>query len=209
MIESLIEFLQELPVWAILTMTFVIAFIENLVPPSPSDVLLVFMGSLIGMHVVGFPEVLSVATAGSVMGFATAYAMGRRYGEAIAGSRWVPFVDHDTLAHVERLFDRYHGLIIVSNRFLAGTRAVVAFAAGVSRLPFARTIIQCGISALAWNALLLYVGMHVGQRWRDVEGYLSAYGWLITGIIVIGIGIWVYRRRRATKDARSDASTDA
>jgi membrane protein DedA with SNARE-associated domain len=208
MIESLIEFLQGLPVWAILTMTFFVAFIENLVPPSPSDVLLVFMGSLIGMHVVEFGAVLGVATAGSVVGFATAYAMGRRYGEAIASSRWVPFVDHETLAHVERLFDRYHGLIIVSNRFLAGTRAVVAFAAGVSRLPIVRTIIQCGVSALAWNALLLYAGMHVGQRWRDVEGYLSAYGWLITGILIIAIATWIYRRRRAANVARQEASKD-
>ncbi|MFN4908483.1 MAG: DedA family protein [Bacteroidota bacterium] len=208
MIESLIEFLQGLPVWAILGMTFAIAFIENLVPPSPSDVLLVFMGSLIGMHVVEFGQVLSVATAGSVIGFITAYGIGRRYGEAIAGSRWVPFVDHDTLAHVERLFDRYHGLIIVSNRFLAGTRAVVAFAAGVSRLPLVRTVIQCGISALVWNALLLYVGMHVGQRWRDVEGYLSAYGWLITGVLAIGIAVWLYRRRRARQRAAADTPTD-
>jgi membrane protein DedA with SNARE-associated domain len=196
MIESLIEFLQGLPVWAILSLTFVIAFIENLVPPSPSDVLLVFMGSLIGMGVIGFTPALSVATAGSVIGFCVAYALGRRYGPAVADSRWVPFIDHETLAYVEQLFDKYHGLIIVSNRFLAGTRAVVAFAAGVSRLPLVRTVIQCTISALAWNGILLFAGMHVGQRWREVEGYLSAYGWIITTILVIGVGYWLWRRRK-------------
>lgn len=196
MIESLIEFLQGLPVWAILAVTFLIAFIENLVPPSPSDVLLVFMGSLIGMGVMGFTPALTVATAGSVVGFCAAYALGRRYGEAIAESPWVPFIDKDTLAYVERLFDKYHGLIIVSNRFLAGTRAVVAFAAGVSKLPLVRTVIQCSISALAWNAILLFAGMHVGQRWRDVEGYLSAYGWVITMALVLGAGYWIWRRRR-------------
>jgi len=196
MIESLIEFLQGLPVWAILAVTFLIAFIENLVPPSPSDVLLVFMGSLIGMGVIGFTPTLTVATVGSVAGFCVAYALGRRYGEAIAESRWVPFIDHDTLAYVERLFDKYHGLIIVSNRFLAGTRAVVAFAAGVSKLPLIRTVIQCSISALVWNGILLFAGMHVGQRWRDVEGYISAYGWAITIVLALGFGYWLWRRRR-------------
>jgi membrane protein DedA with SNARE-associated domain len=78
----------------------------------------------------------------------------------------------------------------------------------VSRLPIVRTIIQCGVSALAWNALLLYAGMHVGQRWRDVEGYLSAYGWLITGILIIAIATWIYRRRRAANVARQEASKE-
>lgn len=196
MIESLIEFLQGLPVWALLAITFLIAFVENLVPPSPSDVLLVFIGSLVGVGVMAFPPAVGVATAGSVIGFCTAYAIGRRYGEAIADSRWVPFIDHETLRQVERLFDKYHGLIIVSNRFLAGTRAVVAFAAGVARLPLLRTVLQCAISALVWNGLLLFAGMHVGQRWRDVESYLSAYGWVITAIIVIAATIWWVRRRK-------------
>lgn len=199
MIESFIALLQGLPPWAIAAAAFLIAYVENLFPPSPSDVLLVFIGSLIGMGLVDFSIMLTAASAGSTSGFLTAYVLGRRYGEAIADTPWIPFINRDLLARVERLFDRYHGLIIVVNRFLAGTRAVVAFAAGVVRLPLARTVVYSTISALAWNGLLLWLGMHVGQRWRDVEGYISAYGWVITAIVIGVVGFVMWRKRR-TKD---------
>lgn len=196
MIESFIAVLQGLPPWAIATAAFFIAYVENLFPPSPSDVLLVFIGSLIGMGLVDLPMMLTAATAGSTSGFLTAYLLGRRYGEAIADTPWIPFINRDLLARVEGLFDRYHGLIIIANRFLAGTRAVVAFAAGVVRLPLARTVIYSGISALAWNGLLLWIGMNVGQRWRDVEGYISAYGWVITALIIGTVSFVIWRRKK-------------
>jgi membrane protein DedA with SNARE-associated domain len=196
MIESFIAVLQGLPPWAIATAAFFIAYVENLFPPSPSDVLLVFIGSLIGMGLVDLPMMLTAATAGSTSGFLTAYLLGRRYGEAIADTPWIPFINRDLLARVEGLFDRYHGLIIVANRFLAGTRAVVAFAAGVVRLPLTRTVIYSGISALAWNGLLLWIGMNVGQRWRDVEGYISAYGWIITAIVIGAVGFVIWRKKK-------------
>ena len=196
MIESLITLLQSFPTWALVVTAFVVAYVENLFPPSPSDVLTVFIGSLIGMGLGDFSTFLTSSTLGSIGGFCTAYLLGRRYGEAIADSPFVPFITREMLGRVEKLFDRYHGLIIIANRFLAGTRAVVAFAAGVVRLPLPRTLAYSAISALAWNATLLWLGTAVGQRWRDVEGYLAAYGWLITGAIAVAAIIWLLRRRK-------------
>lgn len=195
MLEALVTFLQGLPPAGILALTFVVAYIENLVPPSPSDVLLVFLGTLVGMDIVGFVPMLVTSTAGSTLGFATAYLLGRRYGEAIIATPYVPFIDRVLVDKVERLFDKYHGLIIVANRFLAGTRAVISFVAGIVRMPFPRTLLYCTVSAAAWNAILLIVGLNVGSRWREVDGYLSAYGWIVSGLLVVAIVIWIIRKR--------------
>ncbi|MBC8124819.1 MAG: DedA family protein [Candidatus Kapabacteria bacterium] len=196
MLETLVTFFMGLPPWGVLALTFFIAYIENLFPPAPSDVVLVFIGTIVGVGVVGFVPTLIAATAGSVLGFSTAYALGRRYGNAIADSPLVPFITRDLIAKVERWFDKYQGLIIIANRFLAGTRAVIAFVAGISRLPFPRTVIYCAVSAAIWNAILLTVGVNVGSRWRDVDQYIAAYGWVVTGLIVVGLGIWYYRKRK-------------
>lgn len=196
MLETLVTFFMGLPPWGVLALTFTIAYVENLFPPSPSDVLLVFIGTIVGVGVVGFIPTLIAATAGSVLGFSTAYGLGRRYGDAIADSPLVPFITRDLIAKVERWFDKYHGLIIIANRFLAGTRAVIAFVAGISRLPFPRTVIYCAVSAAVWNAILLAIGVNVGSRWRDVDQYIAAYGWVVTGLIVVGLGIWYYRKRK-------------
>lgn len=196
MLEPLVDLLQGLPPAGVFLFAFLIAWVENLFPPSPSDVLLVLAGTLIGLGTVDFFPLLAVSTAGSVGGFATAYWLGRRYGPAIVESPWVPFLDASLMEKVERWFDRWHGLIIVVNRFLAGTRAVVAFAAGIVRLPATRTFVYCAISATAWNALLLVAGQHLGTHWRDVEGLLSTYGWIVTGLIVLFIALWFFRKRR-------------
>ncbi len=196
MIETLVTFFQGLPPTGVLALTFGIAYIENLFPPSPSDVLLVFIGTIVGIGVVGFVPTLVAATAGSVLGFSTAYGLGRRYGDAIADSPMVPFITRDLIVKVERWFDKYHGLIIVANRFLAGTRAVISFVAGISKLPFPRTLVYCAVSAALWNALLLTIGVNVGERWRDVDQYISAYGWVVTGLLAIGITVWIYRKRK-------------
>ena len=52
MIETLVTFFQGLPPTGVLALTFGIAYIENLFPPSPSDVLLVFIGTIVGSMVV-------------------------------------------------------------------------------------------------------------------------------------------------------------
>lgn len=199
MLESIVTFLQSLPPWGVLGVTFLIAYIENLFPPSPSDVLLVFCGTIVGIGTVGFVPMLTMATLGSVTGFGTAYWLGRKYGTQIAEKRWVPFLNMDTIGRVQRWFDKYHGLIIVVNRFLSGTRAVISFAAGITAMPFPRTVIYCTISAAVWNALMILLGMQFGSRWRDVDQYLSAYGTVITILLVaavVGWFVWKWWKKR-------------
>lgn len=201
MLESIVTFLQSLPPWGVLGVTFLIAYIENLFPPSPSDVLLVFCGTIVGIGTVGFVPMLIVATVGSVTGFSTAYWLGRKYGTRIAEKRWVPFLNMDTIGRVQRWFDKYHGLIIVVNRFLSGTRAVISFAAGITAMPFPRTVLYCTISAAVWNALMILLGMQFGSRWRDVDQYLSAYGTVITILLVaaiVGWFVWKWWKNRQT-----------
>jgi len=195
----LIEFLSGLPVWGVLLFALFVCYIENLVPPSPSDVLLLFCGTMVGLGTVGFVPLLAAATVGSVAGFATTYWIGRNYGRRLVDSGKIPFVDKESIAKVERWFDKYQSLIIIANRFLAGTRGVVSFVAGLSRLPFLRTTILSLVSATAWNALMIWLGMLFGANWRVVESYMGTYGWVITGILAIVVIIWLIRRKRKPK----------
>lgn len=201
MIEELVLTLQTLPVWGILWLTLGIAYIENLFPPSPSDLLLVFIGTLVGFGTVSFTSILIVATIGSVAGFVTAYAIGRRLGLRITNIRWLPFLSVENFEKVERLFARYHGLIVIGNRFIPGTRAIIAFAAGATKLPFPRTAIYSALSATLWNAILIWFGSFLGERWREADAYLSAYGTTVTILLVIAFIIWAivaWRKRRLT-----------
>jgi membrane protein DedA with SNARE-associated domain len=191
--EDIVRTLQSVSPGAILALVFAIAFIENVFPPSPSDVLIVFGGSLIGMGRIGFLEVLVSATAGSTVGFLLMYAIGKSFGRKIIERGKLPFIPLDSLHVVEGWFRKYGYWIIVANRFLSGTRAVISFFAGVSEMQIVPTTILCGLSALAWNAILVTGGYYLGNNWERIGFYLNMYSGVVTSLIVLGILFVVVR----------------
>lgn len=193
--------MQQLPPLGVIAFAFVIAYIENLFPPSPSDVLLVFIGSLVGIGTVGFIPVLIASTAGSTLGFVTAYWLGHRHGRALLERGWLPFITEAMLEKVDRWFATYHNWIIIGNRFLAGTRAVIAFSAGITRLPFPRTTILSALSACAWNSILISIGMVLGREWHTFESILSTYGWIVTIAVVLVAAYFIIKKTKSRKSA--------
>lgn len=197
--EQGITWLQQLSPAGVLGLMFLIAYVENIFPPSPSDMLLVFAGTLIGIGAIGFVPALLAATAGSTLGFMTAYGMGRYFENHIVEGRFGRFLPLAAIMQVERLFQRFGYSVIVANRFLAGTRAIVSFFAGMSKMNLAATTGLCAVGALAWNAILLYMGKIFGGNWRLAVEYLIVYSkWatLIFGAVMVGVVWWFLRKRR-------------
>lgn len=200
-VEKIILWLQQLSPFGVMVAIFLIAYIENIFPPSPSDVLLVFAGTLIGIGTVGFVPSLITATLGSTLGFMTAYAAGRYFEKEVIEGRFSRFLPVNTFAKVETLFRKYGYGVIIANRFLAGTRAIVSFFAGMSRMNFVPTTLLCAASATVWNIMLLWLGKSLGGNWREAGNYLATYS---TGVTVILLAValifflrWLIKRRKA------------
>src|SRR6266508_614877 len=114
--EQAISWLQTLPPVGVLAVMFLIAYIENIFPPSPSDAALVFAGTLIGIGVIGFAPALIVATLGSVLGFMTAYVLGRYFEQHFVSGRYHRFLPVNAIHQVERLFNRFgYGMVFANN----------------------------------------------------------------------------------------------
>ncbi|MEP7272638.1 MAG: DedA family protein [Acidobacteriota bacterium] len=208
-IEGLLTLLQQLPPYGILLAVFLVAYIENLFPPAPCDVLIVFAGTLVGAGTVGFAWTLIAATLGGTLGFMTAYAAGRFLDEHIKAGKFSRYLPVSAFQQVERLFQRYGYAVIVVNRFLAGTRAVVSFFAGMSQMNLLLTTVLSALSAGVWNALLLYFGMAFANNWKQVIGYLAFYSKVATAIVLLAVGLflwWYFRRRRAAARASTTTS---
>jgi membrane protein DedA with SNARE-associated domain len=199
-VEQGIGLLQQLPPLGVLAVIFLIAYIENVFPPSPSDVLLVFAGALIGFGTLGFVPALFAATLGSTLGFVTAYGAGRYFEGHVIEGRFSRFLPVGAIASVEAMFRRYGYGVIVANRFLAGTRALVSFFAGMSRMNLAKTTALCAVSAAVWNTLLLLLGKALGSNWRMAGHYLMLYSKLVTAITVAAVLLfaawWYWKKRR-------------
>lgn len=191
--EDFIHHLQSLDPLLIYVAVFAIAFIENIFPPFPSDVVVAFAGSLAGMQRVGFLETLLSATLGSTLGFIVMYKIGDWFGDRILERGKIKFIPVEAVTKVEEWFHRYGYGIIIANRFMAGTRAVVSFFAGMSDLNLMKTTILSFVSALAWNTILIFAGYNVGQNWQKIGFYLNTYSYVATAVVVVLILVFVIR----------------
>jgi membrane protein DedA with SNARE-associated domain len=179
MFELAIDFLSSVPWYWVLIIAFLTTFTENIFPPAPGDSILVFTGTLIGLGVVGFIPLLLISTLGSTLGFAVMFYFGSKFDTALMKSDKFQFISRDALKKVELWFNIYGYKLIVANRFLSGTRAVISFFAGMSKLNFTKTIILSAFSSLIWNSILLYFGFAFGDNWEAIDNYLSIYGKII------------------------------
>ncbi len=202
MLEYAVEFIKGLPPSGVLAFVCFITFLENVFPPSPSDTILVFCGTLIGLGTVGFVPMMASATFGSVLGFLAMYWVGARYGTQIIESKRFDFLPIDGIHRAEDWFRRYGFWVIIANRFLSGTRAVISMVAGIAKMPLGTTTLLSALSAAVWNGILLFAGATLGRNWAKMDEYLQLYGKvLLVALAVIVAGIFAYRywKKRAKK----------
>jgi membrane protein DedA with SNARE-associated domain len=202
--DRIVHWIMQLdPFWAYVAIT-VVSFIENVFPPFPSDVIVVAIGSLIGLGRMDYLIALLMTSVGSTIGFMVMYEVGDWFGARILESGRLKFLPIDQVHRAEAWFRKYGAWIIVANRFMSGTRAIISFFVGMSDVPPGRSAVFAFLSSLGWYALLLFAGRELGANWHEIGFYLEAYGELITFAIVLGIALIVLvryaRRRRISPD---------
>ncbi len=203
MFETAIEFLTSVSWYWVLIIALLTTMIENLFPPAPGDSIIVFAGTLIALGTVGFIPLLIATTLGSVLGFIIMFILGRNVDEKMMNSSLFSFISRDGIKKVESWFQKYGYGLIVANRFLSGTRAVISFFAGMSHLVFWKTVVLSAVSALLWNGILLGLGALFGEHLDEIFEYMKLYGKIllpIGGIVILGFVInWYLKRRKATQ----------
>ena len=203
-VEVFTAWLRDLPTAGIYAVLFLVAWGENVLPPIPGDIVVVVAGSFVALGILGVVPAFVLATLGSVLGFLTVYAVGRRLGEAVHDPdrmRWIP---RGPVQVAEVWFARWGMGVVAANRFLSGGRAVIALLAGSSKLKLAPVAVWATFSAVLWNAVLVGGGYVLGSEWERVVGFLRAYGRGVTAVLVIvAVGAVVRRtiRRRARRAA--------
>jgi membrane protein DedA with SNARE-associated domain len=203
MFETILTQFSDLtPFWIYLTIFF-FSYIENLFPPSPSDLVVVIGGSLAGTGTISFIPLFFSATLGSLAGFLTAFLIGWQFDKKLVHSGKLKFITVQSIEKVETAFRKFGYYLIVVNRFLPGTRAVISFFAGMSRLNVNKTTLLSLISAGLWNAILIYLGIAFGKNVDLVDGYLKNYSnivLIITGVVILFFVLKYFITKRKTQN---------
>lgn len=198
-LTDIVEWMSSLPVLWAYVIILVISYGENVLPPIPGDMIIVFGGYLVGIGRLDVIPVIVLSTIGGSAGFMTMYAVGHRIGRHVLqrrGTRWIPI---KRLDRAREMLARWgHGLIL-ANRFLPGLRSVISLSVGMAHMPAGRTTMFASFSALAWSGLLIGLGFYLGDHWEQVSEYLKNYGWAVTTVIVCFVAIQLFLSYRGTK----------
>ncbi|MBU1097337.1 MAG: hypothetical protein CVV23_09370 [Ignavibacteriae bacterium HGW-Ignavibacteriae-2] len=202
MLEHILAFMATVDTTYIYLILFFFSFVENVFPPSPSDVVVIVGSSLIASTPLGYLPVLFITSVGSALGFVLMYFIGKLVGDKVVRSGKLKFITNEDMSKTDMWFDKYGYKLIVANRFLPGTRSVISFFAGVYELDILKTFILASISSFLWNSIIIYLGMELGNNISLIDSYLSTYSTIIAVLSFLIVLFFLFRffsKKRAQK----------
>lgn len=204
---AFVEWMRGLPPLGIYAILFVVSWGENVVPPVPGDLVVVVAGSFAALGILALGPTFVVATSGSLLGFLTVYAVGRRLGEAVHDPNRMRWIPRGPIRMADVWLSKWGLGVVAANRFLSGGRAVIGLLVGSSRLPIGPVTFWAAVSAALWNVVLVGGGYAVGTEWERVVALLQQYGRVVTALVAIAVAAFFVRRyvRRRSRRAASEA----
>lgn len=187
------------PGWLAYLTVFLATALENVFPPTPSDVMVALAGFL-SHHGVTVPLlVFAFAWGGGMVTATGVYLVSRRHGRTFfaspLGQRLLPA---NAVAAMEREYRRFGAGGLFIARLIPGIRTFVAPFAGLIELTPARALGPIALASALWYAGLTWAGAALGAEWEAIVkfiGHLNA-GLAIFGLVVVGgLVIWRLARR--------------
>ena len=178
-----------------------IVFLGALGIPFPGTLIVIAAGAFSREGFLPWHTTGLIAWACVVIGDCIGYAMGhyargpllRRLGRS------------DTWARADRFFQRWGGISVFLTRFLiTGIAVPVNVIAGMGTISF-RTFLFYDVSGEAiWVFGYGGLGYLFGSQWEVVSEFISGFGGLILGLVMLGVGVWQWKKRLRDIENRKD-----
>jgi membrane protein DedA with SNARE-associated domain len=171
----------------------VLMAIESACIPLPSELIMPFAGYLV---FTGTMKLLWVATAGALgcnLGSLLAYEIGCYGGRPLVEryGRWV-LLGRRELDAADRFFARWGYLAVFVARMMPVIRTFIALPAGIARMPRLRFHVYTFLGSWPWCFGLAWLGMKLGENWRQLGKYFHRFDAVILLALAIGV-FWFIR----------------
>ena len=191
---------------------FLLIAIENIFPPIPSEVILVFGGFMTTYTSLNIPIMILAATLGSLLGAIVLYYIGKifnkeRLKRIVNGKIGkVLRLKASDIEKADKWFDTKGNKTVFFCRFIPIVRSLISIPAGMSEMPMQKFLLYTISGSLIWNTVLIIVGSIVGDKWETIVGYLDNFSNIILIILVIIFVIALYywfviRKKKQSKKA--------
>jgi membrane protein DedA with SNARE-associated domain len=175
--------------------------IENIFLPLPSELIMPLAGFETANGRLSLSGVILAGTIGSVLGALPLYYAGRALGEE-RPEKWLERYGRWTLLRakdLERASARFSGnsfVDVIIAQMVPGVRGLISIPAGMARMNLGLFLLANFIGTIVWCAMLALAGRILGANFTRIHRFLGPVGWTILGILVVGLGVWAFARRR-------------
>ncbi len=191
---------------------FLLIAIENIFPPIPSEVILVFGGFMTTYTSLNIPIMILASTLGSLLGAIVLYYIGKifnkeRLKRIVNGKIGkVLRLKASDIEKADKWFDTKGNKTVFFCRFIPIVRSLISIPAGMSEMPMQKFLLYTILGSLIWNTVLIIVGSIVGDKWETIVGYLDNFSNIILIILVIIFVVALYywfviRKKKQNKKA--------
>lgn len=193
---------------------FFLIFIENVFPPIPSELILVFGGFISKSLNLNFLLLVVFATLGSSTGAIILYYAGKKIPlekmESFLEKKWVKrlgFKPGDIKKSL-KYFEKYSTFAVFFGRCIPVVRSLISIPAGMQNMSLRKFLIYTTIGSGIWNTLLIYIGRVTQDKWKEGLLILERYSNRILGLIILAFVIKFLVKRFLKKRKKLEEGKD-
>jgi membrane protein DedA with SNARE-associated domain len=182
---------------------FLVALLENLFPPIPSEVIFPLVGFVAYHNNLGIAHAISmgiVGAMGSTAGAVVIYYVSLKIGKPaiLRFGRYVRIGERGLL-EAESWFQKYGAIAVFSGRMAPAIRELISIPAGLGRMNIVKFMLFTFAGSAVWSVALTLLGYFLGDAWSLIASQLSSIFSIIAIIIILTIaviiGLMYYKRR--------------
>ena len=170
---------------------FLLILIENIFPPIPSEVILLFGGFMTTYTSLNVLGMTMSSTLGSVLGALILYKIGNFFNKET-----LKRLIHTRLGKLLRInnsdidssynyFQTKGEKTIFFCRFIPLIRSLISLPAGINKMNITKFTIYTTLGSLIWNIVLITLGHIVGSNWKSILKIFDLYSTYAVVIIFI------------------------
>ena len=165
-------------------------FLENLIPPIPSELIMPLGGFYVSQGQLDFFPVVLAGLIGTVFGALPWYGIGRLVNEEKLerwlekNGRWIG-INPQELARSRKWFNRYGVSLVFWGRLVPGIRTLISVPAGVELMPISPFLIWTTAGSLIWTLFLAITGFYLGDNYANIEAWISPFSSIFKTTILL------------------------
>jgi len=165
-------------------------FLENLIPPIPSEVIMPLGGFFVYKGDLNFYILIVSGLIGTVVGALPWYFLGKLLNEKKLSN----FIDRKgkfvgiSLKDLDKSriwFDKYGVMLVFWGRLIPGIRTLISVPAGIELMPINKFLIWTSLGSLIWVVFLTSAGYLFGENYENIELYIDSFKVILKPIFVI------------------------